>query len=370
VPGSRNDARPLRPLTTTSRLDPDSEESFTFAVMAETRPTLPGMPFPKITLDIMRELALLRPAFVFCAGDLIWGFQDTRQEMLNELDRVRALADTIGVPLFNVPGNHEVQSRPTAVELLREWGHDLYGSFDIGPWHFVGLNTEEVNSEGRVTGEQLEWLERDLEAQSGKQGTFVFLHRPLFSWFQGDFNEDDRELLTRLFARHGVKAVFSAHDHFYYEEAHDGVRYVTVGGGGAPLYAQPPAGGFAHYVLVTVGREGVDLNVVEPNRLEVAYIGGNDGLEPVALARVANTTDRDLLVRNLEFRVPRLSTRELYRVESSFRDFAREAHDLPAAIRDVIDMGDGSVTVSVQLEVPTGTSVRVSVEAREQPETP
>ena len=60
-------------------------------------------------------------------------------------------------------------------------------------------------------------------------------------------------MLMKLFAAHGVQAVFAAHDHFYYEEEHDGVRYVTVGGAGGPLYTQPPAGGFSHYVLVTCG---------------------------------------------------------------------------------------------------------------------
>ena len=54
------------------------------------------------------------------------------------------------------------------------------------------------------------------------------MHRPLFSWFQGQFNPDDaRHVMRRLFAEHGVQAVFAAHDHFYYEEEHDGVRYVT-----------------------------------------------------------------------------------------------------------------------------------------------
>ena len=194
------------------------------------------------------------------------------------------------------------------MEVLAEWGHDLYGSFDFHGWHFVGLNTDEPNREGRVTGEQLDWLERDLRAAAGAQGTFVFMHRPLFSWFQGDFNPDDAQLLMKLFAAHGVQAVFAAHDHFYYEEEHDGVRYVTVGGAGGPLYTQPPAGGFSHYVLVSCGAGGVDYNVVEPEppRGHGAR-RATTGSSRSSIARLANITDRDLLARGLRLRAPRLS---------------------------------------------------------------
>ena len=125
------------------------------------------------------------------------------------------------------------------------------------------------------------------------------------------------QILTKLFAAHGVQAVFAAHDHFYYEEEHDGVRYVTVGGAGGPLYTQPPAGGFSHYVLVSCGPAGVDYNVVEPNRLELTVLAGDDGLEPVTTARLTNTTDRDLVARGLRLRVPRLGDPSRYRVSAA-----------------------------------------------------
>lgn len=354
---------PLRPLTSIVAPACDSDARFTFAVMGETRPTLPGMPFPRIARDIMRELALLRPAFVLCTGDLIWGFQDTREEMLDELDRFRALADTAGVPLYNVPGNHEVQSRPEALDVLEQWGHDLHGSFDVGRYHFIALNTEEIEREGRVTGEQLSWLEHDLAENRTAEAIFVFMHRPLFSWFQGDFNPDDAEILRRLFAEHPVHSVFAAHDHYFYEEVHDGVRYMTVGGGGAPTYAQPQAGGFAHYVLVTVGEGEPTYVVVEPNRLEVDYETGNDGRTAVTTVRLANTTDRDLVLRNVELRVPALARPDLYRITTSAIDFAREPLDLPARLREARDEGDGTATLSVEVVIPTGTGCWLTVEA-------
>ena len=343
------------------------EPGFTFAVMGETRPTLPRMPFPRFALETMRELALLQPAFVLCTGDTIWGYGDSEQEFVNELDRFRALADSTGVPLFNAPGNHEMRTDEAAISLLRSSGQELYGSFDFGPYHFVALNTDEFWKEGRVSGEQLEWLASDLELNRDARGIFVFMHRPLFSWFQGDFNPDDAAGLQALFGAYPVEAVFASHDHFHHEERHGGVRYLTVGGAGAPLYAQPTTGGFAHYLLVTVGPGDTDYNVVEPGHVEVAHVAGNDGLEAVSTARVANTTDRDLLLRNLEFRAPRLASPDGYRVSVSFTDWERKRVEHTASIGWVDDMRDGSVTVHVAVEIPTGTAFYVTLEAHHPP---
>ena len=357
--------RPLRPVNPRAFGPVAGEGRFTFAVTGDGRPTVAGMPFPEVTGQIMREIGLLRPAFTLYTGDAIFGYKRSRQQMLNELDRFRALADTSRGPVFNVPGNHEAQSSDAAMAVLAEWGHDLYGSFDFHGWHFVGLNTDEPNREGRVTGEQLEWLEGDLRAAAGARGTFVFLHRPLFSWFQGNFNPDDAQVLMKLFAGHGVRAVFAAHDHFYYEEQHDGVRYITVGGAGGPLYTQPPAGGFSHYALVSCDQHDFDLNVIGPGRLDVAFLAGNDGFEPLTTARLANITDRDVVVRGLRMRVPRLSDASGYEVTAVSRDFAFVELQLEVAIADVEDLGDGSVELTVEVALPTGKAVWVTAEARD-----
>jgi hypothetical protein len=328
------------------------------------------MPFPRLATDIFRELRLLRPEFVLYPGDAIFGYQDTREEMLRELDDFAALADTAAVPVYNAPGNHEMQSSTEAVEALLEWGHDLYGSFDFRRCHFVVLNTDEVALEGRISGEQLEWLREDLAAARGAKAVFVVMHRPMHSWFQGDFNPDDAEVVHDLFRSHGVQAVFSAHDHFFYEERHDGIRYVTTGGAGGPLYTQPPAGGFAHYLLVTVQADETDFNVVEPNHLEVDHLTGNDGRAPVSSARLANTTDRDLVARNLEFRVPRLRDPAAYRVSAIARDFARVEVPIPAMPARLDPAAGGEATLGVEVPLPKGCGVWVTVEANPAPGEP
>ena len=117
-------------------------EAFSFVVTGDGRAPLPNMPFPRVQLDIMREIALLGPTFVLYTGDSVWGYGASRQELLNDYDRFRALANSTGVPLYNAPGNHEMQSDPAAVEILCVTGQDLYGSFDAGEYHFIALNTD------------------------------------------------------------------------------------------------------------------------------------------------------------------------------------------------------------------------------------
>ncbi len=356
----------FRPLTrTTTEPALDSDTAFTFAATGDGRPTLPQYPFAKVSHRMFAELALLRPAFVLYTGDAIWGYGASRQEVLNDLDRFRALAETAQVPLYNCPGNHEMCSDEDTIALYRDQGLDLWGSFDVGPYHFVALNTDLFCLERRVTGEQLEWLRADLAAHRDAAGIFVFMHRPLFSWFAGDFDPGDSEILQELFRTHPVRAVFHAHDHYFDLTERDGVKYMTVAGGGAPMYAQPTRGGFAHYVLVTVGPGGeVDYNVVEVGRLDLDYVAGNDGIEPLTIARVANTTDRDLVFGNLELRVPRLASRDGYRLSVDHLDWDRKRQELPVDLWAVDDLGDGSVRLRVRVPVPTGTAFRVVAEAR------
>ena len=345
--------------------DVSSRPSLRFAVLGDCQPPLARMPFSQVTHTIMRELRLLRPDLVLYVGDRIWGFGETQQEMRNTYDRFGALAATTGVPFYAVPGNHECQSDPSAIELLESLGLPSYGSFDVGRHHFVGLNTEEFCLEGRVIDEQFAWLEADLAASSQADGIFVFMHRPLFSWFQGDFNPDDAAHLQELFRAHPVRAVFAGHDHFFAEEEHDGIRYFTVGGGGGTLYAQPPRGGFSHYLLVRAEGDQLEVEVIDPGRLQVDHVAGNDGLEPLTRARVMNTTERSLVARNLELRVPRLSDPQLYRLSTDYVEFDGTRIELDARLREVTDNGDGSVTLSVEVPVPDGSAFYVTVEARE-----
>ena len=357
--------RPLPPLSRAEKPVLDSQDEFTFAVMGDCRATVPGVPLPRNFHDLVRDVALLRPAMVLFTGDAIYGYGQARQQLLNEYDRFRAAVAPSGIPWFNAPGNHEMQSEPSAVRALKAAAQEPYGSLDVGRYHFIALNTDEVALEKRVAHEQLEWLKGDLELNRDAAGIFIWMHRPFDSWYRGDFDPDDRAALRALFKKYPVKAVFAGHDHYFDSSTVDGIRYFTSGGAGSPVYAPPEKGGFAHFILVSVSPQAIDYKVVPANFIEIAYTAGNNGIEPVTAARVINGNACDLMARNLEFRVPRLSAPDLYRVSTLMRDDEGRPVQQRAAVRNITDNQDGSVTLGVSVAMPGGIGFEVTVEARE-----
>jgi phosphodiesterase/alkaline phosphatase D-like protein len=85
--------------------------------------------------------------------------------------------------------------------------------------------------------DQYEWLKHELESTK-KPWKVVFMHTPI--WESGWLNEAMVKNLTPLFKKHGVKAVFQGHSHYYSRCEVDGIQYLTVGGGGAPLTSPTP----------------------------------------------------------------------------------------------------------------------------------
>jgi hypothetical protein len=284
--------RPLKSVV--ADLRPVTEPvSVTFVVGGDNRPTSKGAPPPRVTRMIFDEIGLLRPDFVLWSGDTVYGYCDTQPELEAEYDAFFATAVRGAVPLFNSPGNHEIHSgqtcpasstplcgTPCSEEVFKHRFGRLYGSFDYAGLHFIALDTDVPEAPDEISGEQLEWLKQDLEANKKARAIFIFSHTEFYSSPRIDppsalnhpaiFN---RIGLHELFRRHPVRAVFAGHEHLYWREPaeqHDGIEYFVAGGAGAPLYASPDRGGFSHYVLVRVTREKTDkisYDVIEPGRL-------------------------------------------------------------------------------------------------------
>jgi len=148
-------------------------------------------------------------------------------------------------------GNHEFKQ--TKAEGYNEyWGDrggpfDLYYySYDVEGWHVVVLNSEchRVGCEfASDDGDQVEWLEADLEA-SDARCTIAIWHHP--RWSSGRYSNDaDYDTFWRVLYDHGAEIVLNGHEHLYerfepmspdgeIDEAR-GIRQFTVGTGGGNL---------------------------------------------------------------------------------------------------------------------------------------
>ncbi|MEO0078914.1 MAG: metallophosphoesterase [candidate division WOR-3 bacterium] len=141
------------------------------------------------------------------------------------------------VPLFPVPGNHDLGSMDNWYRFFVLPGNERFYSVRIGNAAFHAVNVYEPFEPG---SEQYSWLESELRADSADstiRHVFVSLHEPPYTTSAAHpSNLQVREHLCPLFERFGVSIVFCGHIHAYEHSLANGVHYVTSGGGGAPLH--------------------------------------------------------------------------------------------------------------------------------------
>ncbi len=251
---------------------PPPERHFRFGVFGDNRPASRHGDQPRVFRRITYELGQIAPEFVVGLGDYIYGADDEAtvrrqwQQFFYAMGPLQAKQTVNFVP---VPGNHDITGSRRNEGIFTEYLKHLYYSFDHDGCHFVSMDSEVVGQAGRISGEQLEWLKRDLTLNKSAPLTFVFVHRPLFP-VDGhvgsslDVDKDARDNLHKLFIESGVDCVFTAHEHLFNHSTHDGLTYIISGGAGAPLYATEERGGFYHYLLVTVQGNAYSIEVRRP----------------------------------------------------------------------------------------------------------
>ncbi len=236
----------------------------TFAVIGDNRSG--DGTYSKLVQMIMDR----KPDFIVNTGDMIAAPGNKK-----DWEKFWELSRPITVPYFLVVGNHDIhplvpRSEKTYKEQVDQPGNKLYYSFVAGDSLFIVLDSFLHDSEKRIAGDQLKWLEALLE-RSGQKHIFVFLHHPLYTELgKGHHAHDsidkypeERDRLEALFAKYRVAAVFAGHEHYYERRSVDGIIHIITGGGGAPMYDKEEYGGFNHYVLMVVDGDKVSGEVVD-----------------------------------------------------------------------------------------------------------
>jgi 3',5'-cyclic AMP phosphodiesterase CpdA len=191
----------------------------------------------------------LRPAFVVVCGDLVNRVGDPEQ--IAEYLRIAGQLDP-DIPLYNVPGNHDVGNVPTPKTLAdyrNTFGPDYYTFQANGAIGFVLDSSLISNPTGapREAEQQEAWLRAELEKakKAGYHRLFVFQHHSLFLT---DPNEADqyfniprarRRVYLDLFEKYGISHVFAGHYHRNALGRSGGLEMVTTGPVGKPLGRDP-----------------------------------------------------------------------------------------------------------------------------------
>lgn len=190
----------------------------------------------------------LHPAFLVVCGDLTNKPGDAGQ--IAEYKRINAKLDP-SIPLFSVPGNHDVMNEPTpaSIAAYREhYGKDYY-SFHAGPVYGIVLDSSLMKAPGNVPQEaanQERWLEAELiKAKSEGAMPVVFQHIPFFLEKPDEpeqyFNLplETRARVLALLQKYGVRYVFAGHYHRNaYGRAGD-LEMITSGPAGMPIGPDP-----------------------------------------------------------------------------------------------------------------------------------
>lgn len=174
-----------------------------------------------ITHDVIEELIGVDAAFGVTLGDI----------MFNDLARFEDLnmrVALIGIPWYNVIGNHDInmdarEDRHSDETFERVYGPPYY-SFDYGPVHFIVMDTvrwywdEGKNAgayQGGVDDAQLSFIENDLKHVPDDKLLVLLMHVPLTV---KEFRADERARLFALFEKRPFTLSISGHTHYQRHE--------------------------------------------------------------------------------------------------------------------------------------------------------
>lgn len=211
------------------------------------------------------------------------------------------------VPLFPVPGNHDVESAGGAhYDRAFEWPDGekgrRYYSFRWNGVRFVALDTSTPDARRSLIssdGHQRRWLRSLLDSSrddTAVRWLLVYAHHPLFSHGTGLSAHGPerklRESLSPLFERYGVDLVLAGHEH-HYERTRPILAGRSVARGCGPVYLITGGGGGAQTFRGVdpsgplVARATVDHHFVELRVLPERIDGRAVGLEGTVLDRFA-----------------------------------------------------------------------------------
>jgi hypothetical protein len=299
--------------------DQPNATKFCFVVAGDNRPAKASLPQPQTPSQIFNDAQRFKPAFFLWSGDTIYGHKVDRKTLQQQYREFFKIAHLAKVPVFNSPGNHEMD---TSSETVNGWAETPdprleaiylemmqfpknappYGAFNYGNSRFIAVDTEEVTranptatpsptppgggmslDPGYVSQVQFDLLKQDLDANQTKAHIFVFMHHPIMpADSSSGLNDADAGALKALFQKYpNVSYVIAAHEHLFYNatgttlavaDRQDpsplGPSYLVSGGAGAPLGYCPGSAGsrcgsFHHYLAFEVDGDTVKAQVVQ-----------------------------------------------------------------------------------------------------------
>jgi predicted phosphodiesterase len=244
----------------------NGSDQFQFAVISDRT----GGHREGIFAKSVERLNLLQPEFVMSVGDLIEGYANEKKSTL-EWREFQSFTSRLQMPFFYVAGNHDISNK-TMNQLWKEKFGATYYHFVYKNVLFLMLNTEDPPGSGKMSPEQVKYIQKTLEENNQVRWTFVFMHRPAWTNFYADkagWLEAEKFFAGRNYT------VFAGHQHRYAKFVRNNMNYYQLAttGGGSTLRGLD-YGEFDHIVWVTMKKDkpvigNVMLNSVYPENLKL-----------------------------------------------------------------------------------------------------
>lgn len=171
------------------------ERGFNLVVVGDTQPQteaqiaeLEGSLLPQIRTIVEEYRATGYPTAVILTGDVVW-------DTMEFLPRVKAMFESLEVPVYAVIGNHDhpadiVDNEPLAKENYEAVFGDRYYTFALGDTRFFALDniryTDHDNYTIGVDRKQLRWLRRAMRKVGTEERVAVLMHAPAVNYRMGE----------------------------------------------------------------------------------------------------------------------------------------------------------------------------------------
>ena len=234
----------------------------------------------KVLEQAVKDTNLLDPDLVMTVGDLIQGYNETPEWMV-QMQEYHSVMKKLNMKWFPVAGNHDVYWRGNgpAPQGQHESNYEkhfgpLWYSFKHKNTGFVVLYSDEGDPETNrkafnigklqnMSEEQLAFLDKALLELKDADHVMVFLHHP--RWIGGGYTGNNwEEVHSRLKKAGNVSAVFAGHIHrMRFDGPRDGIEYYALATTGGGLGADFPEAGYLHHFnVVTVRKEKVSVATI------------------------------------------------------------------------------------------------------------